>query len=163
MVKAYRERMREYAEMGYLQVWYSRIDERDILSSISPKARRRTEKILAQARERTHLQVLEKMTDLVDDEQRIHESKPLIVRETKTESGRPIAEALARFIESYLSSIPDDRKPLLARYQVVDVARKVVGVGSVALAAGSRSSRATTPRIVTNTPPSFTILIGLSP
>src|SRR5262249_32494037 len=78
-----------------------------------------------------HLQVLSKMTDLVDDEQRIHESKPLIVREATTETGRSVAEALALFFESYLASVSEDRRPLLARYRIADVARKVVGGGSV--------------------------------
>jgi len=130
-VKAYRTRMREYAEMGHLQVWYSRIEEDDILSTISGPSRRYAKKLIKRARGRTHLQVLGKLTDLVDDRHRIHESRPLIVRETMTEGGRPIAEALTLFLQSYLSSIADDRRPLLARYQIVDVARKVVGVGSV--------------------------------
>jgi len=131
VVRSYRERMREYAEMGHLQVWYSQIGERDVLATLSPKARRRAEKIIAKARSRTNLQVLDKLTDLVDDEHRIHESKPLIVRETKTLYGRPITEALTALIRSYLTSISDDRRPLLDRYRVRDVVRKVVGVGSV--------------------------------
>src|SRR5215470_7482317 len=130
-VESYRKWMRRYAKMGHLDVWYSRLDERSVLPTLSPKARRRAEKLTARARGRTHMQVLEKITDLVDDQHRIHESRPLIVRETKTRSGRPMAEALALFIRNYLASIPDERRPLLARYRIADVARKVVGVGSV--------------------------------
>jgi uncharacterized protein (DUF2252 family) len=132
VVKGYRERMREYAEMNYLDVWYSRIDERAVLNAApSPTARKKAEQTIAKAKKRGHLQVLGKMAEVVGDQQRIIEVRPFIVRETHTESGRPIAEGLAMFLESYLRSLPDDRKILLGRYRIVDVARKVVGVGSV--------------------------------
>ena len=39
VVRSYRKRMREYAAMGYLEVWYARIDEQGILTSLSPEAR----------------------------------------------------------------------------------------------------------------------------
>jgi uncharacterized protein DUF2252 len=75
--------------------------------------------------------VLDKLTDMVGDQHRIRESKPLIVREAKTVGGRPVTEALARFIRTYLASNSGDRRPLLARYKVLDVVRKAVGIGSV--------------------------------
>jgi uncharacterized protein (DUF2252 family) len=56
---------------------------------------------------------------------------PFIVRETHTQNGIPIEEALGLFLDSYLLSLADDRKALLEHYRIVDVARKVVGVGSV--------------------------------
>src|SRR5262245_52740289 len=108
LMRVYRRRMREYAQMGYLQVWYSRIEAADVLATLPPGLRRRAKKILGKARGRTHLQVLDKMTDLVDDQQQILESRPFIVRETRTVSGRPIAEALSSFIRTYLASVPDD-------------------------------------------------------
>ena len=77
------------------------------------------------------MQVLDKLTDLVDTEQRIVEARPLIVRETHTVAGRTMAEALDLFLQDYLETLPADRRQLLARYQILDVARKVVGVGSV--------------------------------
>src|SRR5262249_32641970 len=108
-VQAYRTAMPEEAQMGHLSSWDSRIEEDDILSTISGPSRRYAKKLIKRARGRTHLQVLGKMTDLVDDQQRIHESRPLIVRETMTEGGRPIAEALTLFLQSYLGSIAEDR------------------------------------------------------
>ena len=131
VVRSYRKRMREYAAMGYLEVWYARIDEQGILTSLSPDAREIASAIMAKARTRGHVQVLEKMSELVDDRHRIVEEKPLIVRETRTADGRPVREAVGRMMERYLESVPDDRRPLLARYRITDVARKVVGVGSV--------------------------------
>jgi uncharacterized protein (DUF2252 family) len=130
-VKSYRKRMREYAEMGSLAVWYSRIDEQDVLAALSPKTRPIAERIMAKARQRGHLQVLGKMAELVDNQHRIIEDAPLIVRETHTVHGQSVMDAVARSLEIYYDSLPDDRRELVARYRVVDVARKIVGVGSV--------------------------------
>jgi uncharacterized protein (DUF2252 family) len=123
--------MREYARMAHLAVWYSRISADDILSVLPPTPRERARQIFAKARGRGHVQVLEKMSELVDDRQRIVEERPLIVRETHSPDGRPIGEAIAATFETYINSLPDERKQLMARYRIVDVARKVVGVGSV--------------------------------
>jgi len=130
-VKSYRKRMQGYASMGYLDLWYERIDGGAVLEALSPRARKRAEKIMAKARGRTHLQVLDKMADLVDDKLRIVEDRPLIVREIKTQSGRPIVESLDQFLQHYMESLTWDRRNLVSRYQILDVARKVVGVGSV--------------------------------
>jgi uncharacterized protein (DUF2252 family) len=77
------------------------------------------------------LQVLDKLTDLVDDKYRLRDDAPFIVHETHTETGLPIDKAIERFLHSYTSSWADDRKYLFDQYSIVDVVRKVVGVGSV--------------------------------
>jgi uncharacterized protein (DUF2252 family) len=110
-VRSYRKRMREYAKMGHLAVWYSRISADDILSAIPSELRERARQVVAKARGRGHMQVLEKMSELADDRHRIVEERPLI------------AEAF----QKYLDSLPDERKQLIARYRIVDVARKVGG------------------------------------
>ncbi len=130
-VKTYRKRVRQYAQMGNLELWYSTINENDILKSLTPSARAGAEKIMSKARQRTHMQVLGKLTDLVDEKYLLKENAPFIVRETKTETGLSIKEALGLFLESYFSSLADDRKSILKQYRIVDAARKVVGVGSV--------------------------------
>jgi len=130
-VRSYRKRMRRFAEMGHLDLWYSRIGEQNILDALSPQTRAGAERLFAKARERGHVQALDKMAELVKGRHLIVEQKPLIVRETRTEQGRPIAEALARVLDLYVASLPEDRRTLLSRYRIVDVARKVVGVGSV--------------------------------
>ena len=130
-VKSYRKRMRAYAEMGSLAVSYTRIDEHDILTALSPKTRAIAERIMVKARRQGHAQVLGKIAELVDDQYHIIEEAPLIVRETHTVGGRPVMDALARTLDLYCDSLPEDRRALLARYRIVDVARKVVGVGSV--------------------------------
>lgn len=130
-IRSYRKRMRQFARMGHLDVWYSRIGEQDILAALSPEARVGAEKIMAKAKQRGHMQVLDKMAELVDDRHRIVEQAPLIVRETHMPDGQPVSEVLAPTMDLYLRSLPEERQRLLARYRFLDVARKVVGVGSV--------------------------------
>lgn len=131
IVRSYRKRMRRYADMGYLDIWYDRIDERDVLETLSPRARRGAERVMDKARAKGHVSVLEKLTERVDGEHRIIEEVPLIVRETNTASGAPTNEALDNMLQAYIGSLPIDRRLLLSRYRIVDAARKVVGVGSV--------------------------------
>ena len=100
MVRSYRKRMRRYAEMGYLEVWYDRIDERAILDSLNPKVRRDAERFMDRARQKGHLTVLEKLTELVNGEHRIIEEVPLIVRETHIGTGMPAHEALGIMLRS---------------------------------------------------------------
>ena len=130
-VRSYRKRMSAYSNMGNLELWYSTITEKDILKTLSPDLQKAWKRVTTKARERTHLQVLGKLTDLVGDKFRLRENAPFIVRETHTQSGRPVNEALTLFLESYITTLADDRKKLLTHYHIVDVARKVVGVGSV--------------------------------
>jgi hypothetical protein len=139
MVSSYRKHIREYANIGYLALRYQEIREKDLLRATPDKFRKRLNLYLAKAKKRTHLQVLEKMTDLIEDQHRIVESAPLVVRETHTEDGTPIQEALGVCLQQYLASLRPDRRDLLSRYQILDVARKVVGVGTSAPAAGSSS------------------------
>jgi len=130
-VSSYRKHMQEYARMGYLDLWYATINEADILKSLTGTAQKGALKIMAKARQRTHMQVLGKLTDLVDEKYRLRENAPFIVRETKVQDGRPIEEALGLFLESYFHSLADERKTLLKNYRITDVVRKIVGVGSV--------------------------------
>lgn len=130
-VSSYRTRMRQYAFMGNMELWYTTIKEDDIMKSLTGTAQEGLKRITSKARERTHMQVLDKLTDIVDDKFRLRDNAPFIVRETHVESGKTINEALDLFLQSYLPSLADDRKFLLSQYRIVDVARKVVGVGSV--------------------------------
>ncbi|HET7002376.1 MAG TPA: DUF2252 family protein, partial [Puia sp.] len=130
-VASYRKRMKQFARMGNMELWYTTISEKDILKTLSAPAQKRLKKMTAKARERTNLQVLGKMTDLVGDKYRLRVNAPFIVRETHTQDGMPIEEALQLVLESYFNSLSDDRKYLLRHYHITDVARKIVGVGSV--------------------------------
>jgi uncharacterized protein (DUF2252 family) len=131
VVSSYRRHIQEYAEMGYLATWYSVIREEDVLAAAPPKLLEAWQKAVAKAKKGSHLQVLEKMTDLVDNKERIVENAPFVVRESHTEKGMPIREAVGVFLEQYLKSLSEERRELVSHYQILDVARKVVGVGSV--------------------------------
>jgi len=130
-VSTYRKKMKQYAQMGNLELWYSTIKEKDILGALDSSARAGAEKIMAKARTRTHMQVLGKLTDIIDEKYLLREDAPFIVRTTHMENGEPIREGIRLFLESYFGSLADDRASLLKRYRITDVVRKVVGVGSV--------------------------------
>ena len=130
-VSSYRKRMKQYAFMGSMELWYTTIGEKDILRTLPPAQQKALKKISSKARTRTHMQVLDKLTDIVDKKYRLRDDAPFIVHETHTKTGKPIEEALGLILESYFLSLGDDRKNLLRHYRIADVARKVVGVGSV--------------------------------
>jgi uncharacterized protein (DUF2252 family) len=133
-VESYRRRMRRYAEMSYLEVWYDSIDEQRVLAALSPRVRRDAERTIAKARAKGHIRSLDKLTEMVGGEPRIVEDLPLIVRETHSDKGMPIRDAMDEILRAYVESLSLDRRRLLARYRIIDAARKVVGVGSVGTA-----------------------------
>ena len=131
IVGSYQKRLRRYAGMGHLAVWYDSIDSDTLIASLSPALHERAHALLNKARRRNHLQVLDKMTDLVDNAHQIVEQRPFIVRASHTSMGRPVQEVINLFLEAYFRTLAPDRQMLLQRYSVVDAAHKVVGVGSV--------------------------------
>ena len=130
-IKSYRKRMQQYAPMGNLELWYTTIKGTDALDTMTPSQQKMALKAVEKARSRTHVQVLAKLTDIVDDKYKFRLDAPFIVRETHSQAGRPINEVLGFFLESYFQSLGNDRKKLLENYRIVDVVRKIVGVGSV--------------------------------
>jgi len=131
VVTSYRDHLRAYVPMPALDVWYSTLEARTLLELAPPEVRERALEIVEKAKARGHTQVLDKMTEIVGDRQRIIEQRPLIVRAETLESGLPIQEGINVFLDAYLDSLAPEKRLLLSRYRVVDVARKVVGVGSV--------------------------------
>jgi uncharacterized protein (DUF2252 family) len=127
-VRSYRQRMTEYSQMGELEVWYSRVGAEEIFDLISDtKTLKRTKKAMSKARGRDSLQALSKLTRVVDGRRIIADDPPLLVRVMEEELRGQIDDIL----QTYRSTLQDDRRRLLDRYRFVDVARKVVGVGSV--------------------------------
>lgn len=129
-VQSYRAHLHEYAEMGYLEIWYSTITEAELLQKLPDELQKKVNPDLTKARRNNHLQVLDKTTDLVDQQHHLIESPPLVVR-VEAKDGRPMLEVLEPLIQDYFASLSGDRRFLLSHYQMLDVARKVVGVGSV--------------------------------
>ena len=126
-VAVYRGRMAALARMGHLEVWYARLDA-DELAKLSKRAadRQLTSDVVRRAERATNLGALDKLTDVVDGQRRIIDSPPLI--EHLPQPGGVDAAAV---VAEYAASLSDATRTLLARYRVVDWARKVVGVGSV--------------------------------
>lgn len=128
---SYRKAMRAFAGMTTLEVWYSRLDVTNLgrlASSLSPEAAlARVERSIAGARRRTNLQAMAKLTTVVHGQRRFVDDPPLLVRVSEEQ-----AELLGMdAILAYRSTLVSDRAALLDQFHVVDVARKVVGVGSV--------------------------------
>ncbi|MGW0861919.1 DUF2252 domain-containing protein [Streptomyces sp. NPDC002611] len=137
-VRAYRQRMREFAGMRTLDIWYAQDDAdhmRELMAkSMSKEARRRTAEATAKARTRTHLQAFAKLTGTTPEGRRITADPPLItpLRDLVSDSSPHGQEKeLLTVLEGYAESLSSERRHLLRRYRLVDIARKVVGVGSV--------------------------------
>ncbi|MFJ3670263.1 DUF2252 domain-containing protein [Streptomyces sp. NPDC090106] len=137
-VAAYRERMREFAGMRTLDIWYAQdaVDRmRELLAStMDEDTTRRTARATRRARTRTHLRAFGKLTEVTDQGRRITPDPPLItpldqLLDDPSEEGRE--KQLRGLVEQYARTLPSERRHLLGRYRLVDMARKVVGVGSV--------------------------------
>ncbi|WP_035841411.1 DUF2252 domain-containing protein [Kitasatospora azatica] len=124
--EAYRTAMRRLAGMGELDVWYQKLDTSQVLPLLTGERRRRAEQNLERARRRTSLQAFEKLTELRDGRPRIIADPPLV---------QPVAvpeyRAVGKVFSQYRATLPEERRVLLDRFQLTDVAVKVVGVGSV--------------------------------
>ncbi|MFD8597046.1 DUF2252 domain-containing protein [Kitasatospora sp. NPDC059646] len=124
-VRAYREHLRDLAALGELTVWYRHIDAQHLADSLKGRPRRRIEANLASARRRDSLQAAGKLTESTPAGRRFKDQPPLV------EHLGFDTDEVRGLLTDYADSLPDDRRRLLDRYRFVDVARKVVGVGSV--------------------------------
>lgn len=126
-VQAYREHMWKYSEMRYIDVWYSRIDYENSLQFVRRTFRWYIEKQREKSRQRSSLQVFPKLTMQVGGQYRIKDDPPLITHLDDEE----LTRQLRGLVETYRPTVQEDRRVLLSKYHCVDVAQKVVGVGSV--------------------------------
>jgi uncharacterized protein (DUF2252 family) len=137
-VRAYREAMREFSALENLAVWYARLDTERLLAdygaNVDRKLTKRAEKNLAKARTRDSTKAFEKLTTIVDGEPRIASDPPLIVPVQELVEGADREQTVGSIrglLGAYASSLQPDRQALFEQYRFVDMARKVVGVGSV--------------------------------
>jgi uncharacterized protein (DUF2252 family) len=131
-VRSYRERMAEYSEMSALEVWYARIDVEKVLPTIKDKeGRERHRKMLAKARARSVLEHdYPKLVAESGGKPTIKDHPPLIYHPTEPGVRVLLERAEAAFAD-YRESMQEDRRVLLDRYELKDIAIKVVGIGSV--------------------------------
>jgi uncharacterized protein (DUF2252 family) len=137
-VEEYRTAMAGFAAMKNLDVWYAHLDIENTLkelgSQLKPKQVKRTERALAKARTKDSMSAFSKLTHVVDGEARIVAEPPLIVPIDDLAQGAERGEmfdALHELLRSYRATLEYDRRVLLEEFRLVDLARKVVGVGSV--------------------------------
>jgi uncharacterized protein (DUF2252 family) len=160
-VAAYREAMAGFAQMRTMDVWYARLDEDQVMRAVrasrdeagkagdgkkgkarkedaklAKKAAKTADRTRLKAHTRDHLQALSKLGEVVDGRYRIISQPPIIIPERDLADRYGLsAEEAARGIRdqfrAYRATLPDERRQLLERFEIVDTARKVVGVGSV--------------------------------
>lgn len=134
--RQYRLSMASYAAMKEIDIWYDRVDASTMeewgqrtSGKIGEKAVRRT---VAKAQARTGWTAVRKLTTMVDGHRVFVDEPPLVVRVPVDSLARTL---IMGALPGYLDSLAPDRRALLQRYEVVDLGRKVVGVGSVGLVA----------------------------
>ncbi len=123
-VRVYREAMARYAGLGALEMWYQRIDASTV-AELSLALRRGAPEA---PRHPMMGHLFPKLTKILGGRRKIRDEPPLVFHPKKRDR---IVDHVRRFIISYRSTLSDDHKALLDRYQLVDIAVKVVGVGSV--------------------------------
>jgi uncharacterized protein (DUF2252 family) len=137
-VAQYREAMQRVAGQGNLDIWYNRVDRAELLARFEGDAsaqqlktfRKTTEK----AKRKDNTRAFERLAHEVDGHPQIISDPPLIVRIEDLlpqERAQEFEEGMHELLRAYRASLPHDRRHLLERYRYVDLARKVVGVGSV--------------------------------
>ena len=137
--------------MRTMDIWYAHLSEQELMSALDTAARaekdkaekkeaKRSEKAAKKgalkARTRDSLQALSKLAEHVDGDYRIVSQPPIVIpsRELFASYGMSpdeVQNAIHEQFRAYRATLQDDRRHLLERFEVIDVARKVVGVGSV--------------------------------
>jgi uncharacterized protein (DUF2252 family) len=129
MAQSYRKQIHRHAKMRALDVWYSHVDADEFVREAkTPAAKKRWEKVEAEARKQTGVHVVPKITELKNGEMRIVDNSPLVYHPHESDL---IRKHVTETFRRYRGTLPEERRVLLDRYHIVDVARKVVGVGSV--------------------------------
>jgi len=132
-MQSYRGHIIESSELSPLNLHYNRIESNDVLEDIEKhgkKHRKWKKEILDKARRKNSLHALKKLTGTVDGHRVILADPPLIVRVDDYLESLPPGE-MSAFIRRYRETLPLERRVMIDRFSLVDVAMKVVGVGSV--------------------------------
>jgi hypothetical protein len=124
--------LRDTAEMSPLEAWYARIGLEDFVgliddTDVKKRVLRRVEKAKD---DRASDADYPKLAEMVGGQVHIKDQPPLIFHpEFAREKG--FRDFVDKALSDYRETLPDDRRALLDRYRLVDVAIKVVGIGSV--------------------------------
>jgi uncharacterized protein (DUF2252 family) len=130
-VRSYRETMQKLSRMRTLDVWYARLDFDAMLEAArKTPLGKAADKAGKRAGRRTGDSAVAKLTEVVDGRRRFRSDPPLLVR-IPDEDRERVEHDLSAIYAQYLATLPPDRIALLLRFSFLDVAHKVVGVGSV--------------------------------
>jgi uncharacterized protein (DUF2252 family) len=137
-LREYREGMRAFASESHLDVWYERLNASELVDRfggrLDAKGRIEFAKPFARGRRKTSLRAVRKLTESVEGELRFRSVPPLLVplRELlDSTDARDETDWVQGLLEGYASSLQPDHRYLFSTYRFVDMAHKVVGVGSV--------------------------------
>jgi hypothetical protein len=137
-VREYREGMRGFASESHLDVWYDRLHASELVhrfgGNLDAQGRIHFSKPFTRARRKTSVRAVAKLTERVHGELRFRSVPPLLVpfRDIPTEDlPADETEYIRELLSEYTESLEEDRRYLFGTYRFVDMARKVVGVGSV--------------------------------
>jgi len=138
VTRRYRTAIQEFALQGNLETWYARLDIDALIeqrrASVDKDRLKRLERNLEKARTKDSIKAFDKLTTMVDGQPRIVGDPPLIVPVddlVPAEESNRLHDSIRELIRTYRRTLSGDRRKLLERFRYVDMARKVVGVGSV--------------------------------
>jgi uncharacterized protein (DUF2252 family) len=128
LARTYRKKMEEYSRMNTLEIWYQRIDWEYLITRIKNTSRRQWAigNLERLKQKRSHLGALNKLTEVVNGKRRIRDNPPFVYH-----SDRVTDEQVGELLNTYAHTLWQSRQTLLQRYHFVDLAAKIVGVGSV--------------------------------
>ena len=136
--EGYRSAMRAFAEQTFLDVWYAHVDIEPVLaqfrSQLKAKRYKEAEALLAKAHTADSMKALRKLTTVVNGRRRITSDPPMIVPVEEVFAdvqADALYKLLGAVLSKYRRTLQSDRRHLLEQFTLVQVARKVVGVGSV--------------------------------
>jgi uncharacterized protein (DUF2252 family) len=137
-VRRYRDATAGFATMGVLDVWYARVDADSLQDTLTARLDKRARKVyaktLTKARASDRLKAAAKMTEVVDGRARIAADPPVVVPVQDLLPDRQreqLQEQMEGLLAGYRRTLQPDRRALLDQFRFIDLARKVVGVGSV--------------------------------
>lgn len=133
-VQRYRESMQQFAEMNHLDVWYYHLDVDALVAMARVKENRKALlRASERASKRTRIETFPKLAETVNGQYRIKDEPPLIFHydELHPNEDNLDTDEWKAMVKEYMASLPEERRVILFRYRSVDVAQKVVGVGSV--------------------------------
>ena len=136
--EGYRTAMRGFAEQTFMDVWYAHVDIEPVVaefrSQMKAKSYKEAQKMLAKAHTSDTMKALGKLTTVVDGQRRIISDPPMIVPVEEVFAdvqADAIYKLLGTVLGKYRRTLQSDRRHMLEQFAMIQVARKVVGVGSV--------------------------------